>query len=73
MCTCVRVRVHARVHTYACTCVCVCVCVCVHLVYSIPSPHSPRVTGGELFDEIVAREYYSETDARFMHMYACIG
>ena len=26
----------------------------------------PRVTGGELFDEIVAREYYSETDARYM-------
>ena len=24
-----------------------------------------RVTGGELFDEIVAREYYSETDARY--------
>jgi hypothetical protein len=23
-----------------------------------------RVTGGELFDEIVAREYYSENDAR---------
>ena len=29
-----------------------------------------RVTGGELFDEIVAREYYSETDARCeMYMY----
>lgn len=26
-----------------------------------------RVTGGELFDEIVAREYYSENDAR------CVG
>ena len=23
-----------------------------------------RVTGGELFDEIVAREFYSESDAR---------
>jgi len=33
-------------------CVCVCVCVCV------------RVTGGELFEDIVAREYYSEADAR---------
>lgn len=28
-----------------------------------------RVTGGELFDEIVAREYYSETDARYVHIY----
>lgn len=27
-----------------------------------------RVTGGELFDEIVAREYYSETDARYVHI-----
>lgn len=24
----------------------------------------PRVTGGELFEDIVAREYYSEADAR---------
>ena len=40
-----------------CVCLCVCVCVCgVAILY--------RVTGGELFDEIVAREYYSETDAR---------
>ncbi len=25
---------------------------------------SSRVTGGELFEDIVAREYYSEADAR---------
>ena len=24
-----------------------------------------RVTGGELFEDIVAREYYSESDARY--------
>ena len=24
-----------------------------------------RVTGGELFEDIVAREYYSEADARY--------
>ena len=26
-----------------------------------------RVTGGELFEDIVAREFYSEADARFVH------
>lgn len=26
--------------------------------------HVYRVTGGELFEDIVAREYYSEADAR---------
>lgn len=25
-----------------------------------------RVTGGELFEDIVAREYYSEADARYV-------
>ena len=30
-----------------------------------------RVTGGELFDEIVAREYYSETDARYEMYMTC--
>ena len=25
-----------------------------------------RVTGGELFEDIVAREYYSEADARYL-------
>jgi len=25
-----------------------------------------RVTGGELFEDIVAREYYSEADARWV-------
>ena len=29
---------------------------------------SGRVTGGELFDEIVAREYYSEKDARYAQL-----
>lgn len=29
-----------------------------HLLFSC------RVTGGELFEDIVAREYYSEADAR---------
>lgn len=29
-----------------------------------PPPAPPRVTGGELFEDIVAREYYSEADAR---------
>lgn len=32
-----------------------CVCVC-------------SVTGGELFEDIVAREYYSEADARYGHI-----
>lgn len=27
---------------------------------------SSRVTGGELFEDIVAREYYSEADARYV-------
>lgn len=27
-------------------------------------PYLCRVTGGELFEDIVAREYYSEADAR---------
>lgn len=27
---------------------------------------SHRVTGGELFEDIVAREYYSEADARWV-------
>ena len=27
--------------------------------------HSYRVTGGELFEDIVAREFYSEADARY--------
>jgi len=26
-----------------------------------------RVTGGELFDDIVAREFYSEADARYIY------
>lgn len=26
-----------------------------------------RVTGGELFEDIVAREYYSEADARYVY------
>lgn len=34
-------------------------CVCV----------SFRVTGGELFEDIVAREYYSEADARSAYLY----
>lgn len=33
----------------------VCVCVC-------------RVTGGELFEDIVAREFYSEADARYISL-----
>lgn len=28
-----------------------------------------RITGGELFDEIVAREFYSESDARYVNAY----
>lgn len=31
---------------------------------SIQPLFSCRVTGGELFEDIVAREYYSEADAR---------
>lgn len=27
-----------------------------------------RVTGGELFEDIVAREYYSEADARYVYL-----
>ena len=29
----------------------------------LPLPLSLRITGGELFDDIVAREFYSEKDA----------
>lgn len=29
-----------------------------------------RVTGGELFEDIVAREYYSEADARLVYPHA---
>lgn len=29
------------------------------------------VTGGELFEDIVAREYYSEADARWVQFSAC--
>lgn len=45
------------------------VCVCApftplqHMVSFAPFPPF-RVTGGELFEDIVAREYYSEADAR---------
>ena len=31
-----------------------------------------RVTGGELFDEIVAREFYSENDARCVCTYSVV-
>ena len=31
------------------------------IVYNVASFH--RITGGELFDEVVAREFYSERDA----------
>lgn len=32
-----------------------------------------RVTGGELFEDIVAREFYSEADARYLLLeYLCI-
>lgn len=30
-----------------------------------------RVTGGELFEDIVAREYYSEADARYFEISNC--
>lgn len=29
-----------------------------------------RVTGGELFEDIVAREYYSEADARLVSFFS---
>ena len=32
---------------------------------SVARSLSLRVTGGELFEDIVAREYYSEADARW--------
>lgn len=43
-------------------------CVCLSLprgtYWPLPLPSPlPSVTGGELFDDIVAREYYSEKDA----------
>ena len=40
--------------------------VCVYKVVHFISVSDIRITGGELFDEIVAREYYSETDARYI-------
>lgn len=30
-----------------------------------------RVTGGELFEDIVAREFYSEADARYVERSCC--
>jgi calcium/calmodulin-dependent protein kinase (CaM kinase) II len=33
---------------------------CYYLVFEL-------VTGGELFDEIVTRSFYNETDARYLH------
>lgn len=39
-------------------------CVPVHLDVCSRLFLSSRVTGGELFEDIVAREYYSEADAR---------
>lgn len=47
-----------------------CVYACVCLCYPCTTPSNVvhffpiRVTGGELFEDIVAREYYSEADAR---------
>ena len=32
-----------------------------------------RVTGGELFEDIVAREFYSEADARYAVAVSCDG
>ena len=45
------------------TLVCVCVSVCVYVCVCVCT-RVYRVTGGELFEDIVAREYYSEADAR---------
>ena len=42
--------------------------VSLYLVYNIIFDLIRRVTGGELFDDIVAREYYSEHDARLVTM-----
>ncbi|KAM8885835.1 calcium/calmodulin-dependent protein kinase (CaM kinase) II beta 1 isoform 23-T23 [Spinachia spinachia] len=57
VCTCVRACVRA------CVCVCVRVCVCVCPSVCVRACFVGRVTGGELFEDIVAREYYSEADA----------
>lgn len=54
---------------------CVCMCVCMRFLFDTMRFFidfalltaiftSCRVTGGELFEDIVAREYYSEADAR---------
>ena len=40
---------------------------CAYKVLHFISVSDIRITGGELFDEIVAREYYSETDARYIY------
>jgi len=36
-----------------------------YLTLKLNSPSISRVTGGELFEDIVAREFYSESDARY--------
>ena len=35
------------------------------IIIIVKRPFLFRVTGGELFEDIVAREYYSEADARY--------
>ena len=64
--SCLSVCVCVSVSVYKCICVCV-------LPEGLFSPQFYiltsiftflRVTGGELFEDIVAREYYSEADAR---------
>lgn len=38
---------------------------------SFPFQFVYRVTGGELFEDIVAREFYSEADARYVERSCC--
>ena len=49
---------HMHTHTYTHTGL-LFLCVCLMSLSPVF-----RVTGGELFEDIVAREYYSEADAR---------
>lgn len=47
-------------------------CLTLYLCVSFSISFSSRVTGGELFEDIVAREYYSEADARSVFLSQCI-
>lgn len=69
-CECIScLSVHTRTHAHGDISSTAAVCLSLLSTNVHPAPAtffpSPRVTGGELFEDIVAREYYSEADARY--------